>query len=52
MRCSFTPSVISKVFLPMLLMAGSSQASVIYTFDIATNSPINPIQFSVSALIF
>jgi hypothetical protein len=49
MRCSFTPNAINKVFFIMLLATGSSQASVIYTFDIATNSPINPIQFSVSA---
>jgi hypothetical protein len=52
MCCSFTPSAINKVFFSMLLMTASSQASVIYTFDIATNSPINPIQFSVSATDF
>lgn len=50
MRSSFTPIAINKALIITLLAAASMRASsVIYTFDIATNSPINPIQFSVTA---
>jgi hypothetical protein len=44
-----TRHMINKAVILMFLTTASMRASVIYTFDIATASPINPIHFSISA---